>query len=188
LPAIASEASYYLAVFADKRAHFVVRAVHVHQEALRRIDPEIEIPHRAREQRLLGDEELLHEGAVLAEDLDAVVGSVADVHQAIFRNLDAVYGVGELLRRRPVRVVGWLLGIARRLAIGAPMPFVSTSVGIEHDDAVIAVAVGDEHFVSGGIDLSVGRAAETRRISAAGLRAGLPICSTNLPSCVNFRT
>src|SRR6185437_2391884 len=59
------------------------------------------------------------------------------------------------------------------LAVGAPVPLIRARVGIEDDDAVIAVAVRDVDFIGGGIDLGVGRTAELRRVVAGGLRAGL---------------
>ena len=62
-------------------------------------------------------------------------------------------------------------------------------VGVEHDDAVIAVAVGDIDLVGRRVDLDIGRAAEQRGVVAA-LVCGpfLPICSTNFPSWVNLST
>jgi hypothetical protein len=39
------------------------------------------------------------------------------------------------------------------------MPLVSAGIGIEYDDAVIAVAVGDVNLIGRRIDFGIGRAA-----------------------------
>src|SRR5262249_11768022 len=80
--------------------------------------------------------------------------------------------IGELLRRRAGRIVRRLLAIVPRLAIGAPMSLVSAGVGIEYDDAMVAVAVGDVNLVGRRIDFSIGRSTQPSGIGAAGLRAG----------------
>src|SRR5689334_2135461 len=53
------------------------------------------------------------------------------------------------------------------------MALVSAGIGVKHNDAMVAVTVGDENFVGRWIDFRVGRAAEPRGIGAAGLWAGL---------------
>src|SRR5207302_9422514 len=87
--------------------HFAVHAVdHVH-EALAALGREHEVVHRAVAARLSFERVLGDEAAVLAEDLQPVVGAVADVHQAIdLREADAVHRVAELRRRRLRRIVG----------------------------------------------------------------------------------
>ena len=50
------------------------------------------------------DERFLHERAVLPEHLDAIVAAIADVDQAVLRDLDAADGA-ELLRGRRRRIV-----------------------------------------------------------------------------------
>src|SRR5580765_3701577 len=54
----------------------------------------------------------------------------------------------ELLRRRAFGVVGGHLFVARLAAVGAPMPLVLSGVGVEHDDAAVAVAVADVHLIA----------------------------------------
>src|SRR5262249_36439687 len=71
-------------------------AVGIEQEGLFAIDPEVEVPDRTRGPGVLLVGELLHEAAVLAEHLNAVVGAVADVDEAIPRDLDAMNRVAEL--------------------------------------------------------------------------------------------
>src|SRR6188472_304764 len=94
--AVAAEHPDDLAGVAHQRAHLVVGAVGVEQEALLSIDPEVEVPYRARGSGAFFVRELLHEGAVLAEDLDAVVGAIAHIDQAVLRDLHAMNGIAEL--------------------------------------------------------------------------------------------
>src|SRR5665647_1113597 len=70
--AVATEAADDFAALANQRAHFVIGAVGVEQEALRPVDPESQIPHRAVRQRFLGHQEFLHETTVFVKHLDAV--------------------------------------------------------------------------------------------------------------------
>ena len=49
---------------------------------------------------VLEHEHFLHEGAVLAEELHAVVLAVAHHDQAVVGDGDAVHRIGEVLRRR----------------------------------------------------------------------------------------
>src|SRR5262249_10887099 len=99
---------------------------------------------------VLRDLRVLHELAVLLEDLDAIADAVADIDHPVSCDLDAA-DVVELSRRRGVRIVwAWTRG-ARLLAVGAPAPFVGTLVRVEHDDAVMA-AVSDVALVRGVVD------------------------------------
>src|SRR4029077_9040216 len=110
-------------------------------------------------------------GAVLAEDLDAIVLPVADVDEAVLGDLHAVNGVRELLWCGPGRIVGRSFLIARRLSVGAPVALVGAGVGIKHDDAMIAVTV-NEDFIGRWVDFRIGRPAQAARIGAACLRSG----------------
>ena len=99
-----------------------------------------------------------------------------------------MHRVGELLRRRRFRIVGKLV-VRRRLAVGAPHPLERAGRGVEDDDAVVEVAVGDIQLVGRGIDHHVGGASELRRVLLLlVIGPDLPICSTNFPARVNFRT
>src|SRR4029453_8270570 len=62
--------------------------------------------------------------------------------------------------------------VVRPLAIGTPMALVLAGLGVEHDHAVIDVAVGDVQFVGVAIDDHVRRRAEVIRVVAA---AALPL-------------
>ena len=77
--------------------------------------------------------------------------------------------------------------VHRLVAERAPHPLELAGVGIEHDDAVIAVAVGDEQS-RWSADAPRRRPADagSRCRHCRSLALALPICSTSLPSCVNF--
>jgi hypothetical protein len=49
---------------------------------------------------------------------------------------------------------------------------VGAGVGIKHDDAMIAVTVGNEDFIGRWVDFRIGRPAQAARIGAACLRSG----------------
>src|ERR1700752_4938045 len=58
--------------------------------------------------------------------------------------------------------------IIRPVAVRTPVPLVRTGVGIEDDDAPVAVPVGNEQFVGRRVDSHVGGLTEIRRVVAAG--------------------
>ena len=122
-------------------------------------------------ERVLGEERFLHELAVRREDLHAVVGAVADVDEAVVRALDAVHRIAELLRGRRLRVVVAEVGVVRLVAVGAPVALHLAGVGVEHGDALVAVAVGDVGLVGLRIDPDLGDAAEILQIVAAAVLA-----------------
>src|SRR6185295_3068261 len=72
-------------------AHLAVHAVDHVDESLLSVRREHQVVDRAGAARVLLEHMLRHEAAVLAEDLHAVVGAVAHVHQAIAREADAVH-------------------------------------------------------------------------------------------------
>src|SRR5438045_1701418 len=87
------------------------------------------------------------EGAVLAEHLQAVICAVADVDKTILVDTDAVHGVAELLRWRPLGIVGAYLLVARLLAVGAPVALMRTGFAIKYYDPAVGVAglIVDHH-------------------------------------------
>ena len=61
--------------------HLLIPAVgHIDESFVRR---KCEVVHRSRGARVLRNEELFLECAVLAEDLDAVVAAIADIHESV---------------------------------------------------------------------------------------------------------
>src|SRR4051795_4078661 len=165
--AVMAEAADHAAVVALQHANLIVLAIGAEQIALLRIRPDRNIPHRTVSERVLFIEPFGHEGAVLLEHLDAVVDAVADIHKAVIGDLDAMHGIAELLRHRRFRIVGGLLVVVRRLAVSAPVPLVGAGGGVEHDDAAVAVAVGDVDFVGGVVDGGLGGLAELGGVVAA---------------------
>ena len=100
-----------------------------------------------------------------------------------------MHRIAELLRRRRIRIVRAQIGVVRLVAVGAPVALVLAGVGVEHDHAMVAVAVGDVELVGLlGRRRSWPAAAGSRRRCCLCSGRGLPICIRNLPSCVNFRT
>jgi hypothetical protein len=98
-------------------ADLAVRAIDHVDKFLLGIRRERDLVDRAVHAGLLLEEMLGHEGAILAEDLQAIVGAVADVDQAILGDANAVHRIAELLRGRLRGVVGRLLLVVRRLSV-----------------------------------------------------------------------
>src|SRR5450631_1393242 len=138
IAAVPPEAADDGAVIAADDADLVVLAIGAEQIALLRIRPDRDIPNRAIAERGLLEEPFLDEGAVLPEYLDTVIDAIADIDEPVIGDLDAMYGIGELLRGWRVGVIGRLLVIAGLVAIGTPVPLVGAGAGIEHDDAAVA--------------------------------------------------
>src|SRR5438132_2536267 len=143
-------------------AHLAVHAVdHVH-EALAALGREHEVVHRAVAARLSFERVLGDEAAVLAEDLQPVVGAVTDVHQAIgLRDADAMHRIAELRRCRLRRIVRRGLLVARPLAVRAPVALVRAGLGIEHHHPAVGVAVGGVDLAPRGPDPRFGRRGPT---------------------------
>src|SRR4030088_1730782 len=167
------EAADNRAILALQDPDLVVLAIGAQQIGLLRIGPDRDIPHRAVAERVLLEEPLLHKGAVLLEHLDPIVDAVADVNQAVIGDLHAMHGVCDLLRHRRRGIVRRLLVVVRRLAVGAPMPLVGAGGGIEHDDAAVAVAIGDIDFVGVLVYSGFSGLAELRGVVAALARRDL---------------
>ena len=85
--------------------------------------------------------------------------AVAHHDEPVIGHGDAVHRIGELLRRPTLEIPRELL-VAGLVAVGTPVALVRAGRGIEHNDAPVAITVGDEQFVGGGIDHHVGGAAE----------------------------
>ena len=78
-------------------------------------------------------------------------------------------------RRSAARIGRGRIGlVGRPLAVGAPVPLVGAGRGVEHDDAVIAVAVRRRRAsLAARIDPDVGRLAELGGVVVALARTGL---------------
>ena len=104
--------------------------------------------------------------------------AVGDVHQAVARDVHAVDVTGQVgahvgrptdqeRRGQPRRLVARLEAVVGRDAEAAPVALVLAGVRVEDDDALVAVAVGDEHLVGRLVEVDARRPAEQRRIAAA---------------------
>ena len=114
----------------------------------------------------------LDERAIFPENLDAVVDTIADVHEAVIGNDDAIHPA-ELFRRRRRRVVRRHLRIVWPLTVGAPVPLVRAGVGVEDDDAPVPVAVRDIYFVGRRVGEDFRRLPEVLHVITAVMYAVL---------------
>src|SRR5882762_3770179 len=141
-----------------------------------------------------------HLGYVFAigrEHLHPLAAAVGDVHEPIIRDFDAVHGWYKLrrpwvfgIKPRGQSTLGLLFnrcgscgltcqswgtrGIVHRgVAKRAPHTLVRARFRIEHDDAFVAVAVGNEDFVGLAIHVDVRRSPKARRIRVALLLGGM---------------
>src|SRR5712691_6497043 len=165
------------AALAQERPHVVVLTVGVVEPGLGRVVRDVHVPHRAAAARRGRDDELLDEGAVLLEDLDAVVAPVADVEEPVPGEPDAVDRVAEGLHAR----------VAGRTAVGAPVALVGAGPGVEDDDAVVLVPVCHEELVHRGIHRHVGGAAEMRGVAVAARHARRADLEQELPVAREFQ-
>ena len=165
------------ATFAERRQHFervaiedvhaVVFAVGKVDVFLLRILRERDVPDGSGAERGLFDELLFDESAIRFEDLYAVVHAIADVQQVVVRELRAVHRIAELLRRRRIRIVPAVIDVVRLVPVSAPVAFVLAGLRVEHDHAMVAVAVGDIQFIGLGIDKSLGGQPQILEVVAA---------------------
>jgi hypothetical protein len=143
LPAAIPKAGQNLERVAQHDVDLLIRAICQEDILLLRIFGESDVPDRAIAARILGDEHLLDKRAIRFENLNAVVRPIADIQQVVVGKFGAVNWIAELLRGR-IFGLGWPeVGVVGLVPVGAPVPFVFTGLGVEYDDAVIAVAIGD---------------------------------------------
>jgi len=137
---------------AQQDVHLLIGSIGEIDVLLFRILREGNVPYGSVAERPFLDDLLLDEGAVRFEDLDAVVHAVADIEQTVVCKLGAVDRAAELLIDWCVRVVIAGVGVVRFVPIGAPMPLVLSGIGVEHDDALVAIPIGDVQFIRLRID------------------------------------
>ena len=73
----------------------------------------------------------------------------------------------ELLRRRRLGLVRTEVGVVRLVAVGAPVAFELSGIGVDDRHALVQVAVGEIRLVGRRVDEDLGDAAERDRIVAA---------------------
>src|SRR5688572_30800675 len=166
LAAAVAERRQHFQGVAAQNADFLVHAVYLVDVRLLRIVRERHVPHRSRANGLRLEERFLHERAVGPEHLHAIVDAIADVDELILRDDDAV-DRPELLRGRRRWIVIPDTGVIGFRAVGAPVALVLAGIGVENDDAAIAVAVGDVGLVGRGIDEDLRRPPQMFRVVAA---------------------
>src|SRR6266576_1381926 len=150
-PAIA-EAGQNFERIAKEDVDFLIRAISQENVDLVRILGKGDINDWAITESSCGNESFFDESTVLLEYLDAVVGAVADVEQALIRKLGAVDWIAELLGGRRIGVVRPEIGVVRLFAVSAPVALVLSGLRIVDDYAVIAIAVGDIQFIGSLVD------------------------------------
>src|SRR5882762_4879416 len=167
LPSAVAETRQDLESVAQQDVHLLVRPIGEIDVLLRRVLRKSDIPNGTITQRPFFDDLLFDEGAVRLEYLDAIVHTVADVEQAIVRELRAVHRIAELLIDGRVRIVKAHVRVVRLVPVGSPMPLVLPGVGVKHDDTFVAIPVGDVQFIRLRIDEHFRRPFEIFRIVAA---------------------
>ena len=162
-----AEASEHLKRFAIQDMNLFVRAVRQENVFLLRVFRERDVPDGSITEGLRIEDLLFYESSIGFEDLDTVVGAVADIQQAIIRQFSAMHGIAELLRGRIVGIVAPQRRVIGLVAVGAPVPFVLAGVGVEYDYAMIPLAIGNNELIGFGIDKEFGRAFEVFDVVAA---------------------
>src|SRR6266542_6675614 len=99
-----AERSQHLERAAKQDVDFFVDAIGRVDIGLLGISRKRHVPHGTRPERVGIDEGLLHERAVLTEDLTPVVHAIAHIHEAVISDDRTVHGV-ELFRRSSLRLV-----------------------------------------------------------------------------------
>ena len=131
----------------DEPLLLIVRERQVPRRPVRRHDAEL--PGHDRAERVLRDDGLSHERAVLPKHLNPVAAAIADVDLTVPGDLDA-RDVAKRFRGRVCRCVRRRRCTRGLLAIREPVAFVDALVRIEDDNAPVA-GVGDEHFIRSGV-------------------------------------
>ncbi len=97
-----------------------------------------------------------------------IVHAIADVDEAVARQLGAVHRAAELLRGRRVGIVGPRVGIVGPVAVGAPVALHRAAARIDDHDALVQVAVGEIRLVCVGVDRDLGDTSEAGAVVAVG--------------------
>ena len=142
-----AEASAHFEGRAVENPDHVVGAVGDEQPALPGIFGQGDARRRAAAEGRGTHEGLGDERALPVEDLHAVVGAVGHVDPPVAGDCDVVHGAAVMADGFGVGVVGGQGAVVGALAVGPPVPAVLAGVGVEHDDAAVAVAVGHVDLV-----------------------------------------
>jgi hypothetical protein len=112
----AAEGTEQLQRISIENIHLLVGSIDHERKLLLRIHRKADVPHRSAAERLFREEGFLNERAILSKDLKAIVGAVADIHEAIMRDLHGVNNT-ELRWGRTGRIVlAWFILVLHRAA------------------------------------------------------------------------
>src|SRR5262249_50946166 len=128
-------------------------------------------------ERVLRNEHLFYECSVQLEDLEPVVGPVRHIYEVVICDQDRVNRIIETLRRRPLnqlRTRRKLQRIVRTLSVRAPVAFVGSGVGVENDDAMVEVSIGDEKLIRFAIHEQAGGTSQVFGIVATAIFSRMP--------------
>ena len=149
----------------------LVRAINDVGETLFRVCRERDAV-RSPAASLRGDHALLHECSVGLKYLDTIVRAVAHVDQLVVAQRDTV-NVAELRAVHIGSIHSCGRQIVRRLAVRAPVAQLVPGNSVEHDDAPVVQAIGNEYFVGGRVDRNAGCPVQVLGIVAALARTRL---------------
>src|SRR5437588_1461349 len=143
------------------------------------------------------DPNLGHVFTIGGEHLHSFAAAVSHIHESVIRDFDAVHGWYKLRRPRIFGIkargqgtLGFLFGcrssrglagqswrtwrvVHRSVTEGAPHALVRPRFRIEHDDAFVTIAIGNEDFVRPGIDEHIRRPPKARRVRVGLLLGGM---------------
>src|SRR5579862_3642918 len=139
---------------------------------LLRIFREGDVPNRAVAESVLVENFLFDERAVGLEDLDAIVDAVAYVEESVIGEIGAMDGIAELLGNRLIGRVRAEVDVVRLVAVGTPIAFEFSAIGVEDDNALVAVSVGDVDFIGLLVDENLGGQSEIFSIVTAVALSG----------------
>src|ERR1041385_3480588 len=119
LPSAVAEAGQHFERLAVQYVDLLVGSVSQEDVFLLRILRKRDIPNGTVAAGLFVQDLLFDVSPILFEDLNAIVGTVADIEEIVDREFGAVDRVAELFGRRLIRIVRAKIGVVRLCAIGA---------------------------------------------------------------------
>src|SRR5215831_18188239 len=147
-----------------------VRPVRDVDETLLGISRQRNAECRACPLRFTFDEPFFEEFAVQSKRLNAVVRAIRHIHDAVVGDFNSVRRV-ELLRSRTGRLASLGGLVVRLVTVRAPVTLVGAGGGVEHDDAAVAVTVGNKHLIGLVIHGDAGGPAQVRCVVAVDAHA-----------------
>src|SRR6266550_4466022 len=84
-----------------------------------------------------------------------------------------MHWITELLSGWGIRIVRPKIDVLRLMAISSPMTFVLAGLGVVHDHAMVAIAIGDIDFIGVLVDKDLRGQPQVLDVVTASARAGL---------------